>query len=339
MASVANVALAAALPSTSAQRATQPLQVLNAWSRATAPGAAVGVVYFEVVNTGAADELSAIESPVAQSVAMHATTTVGGMMEMRPIASVAIPAAGRVVFGPGGLHAMLMELKQPLEVGDRVPLTLVFAHAGRVAAQAVVLGSGAMSAAAATQAQSTPDAEVSPSMAQARSASGYRLTAWPAHAQTPDFTLVDAAGHPRTLKDFRGRVVVIFFGFVHCPDACPAELFKLSLVMQQLGPQAEQVQVLFITLDPARDTRKVLKGYVTAFDSRFAGLTGSAAQIDQAARNFYVVYARVGSGADYTIDHSTSTFLIDATGRLRLIGATTTSVADYAHDLALLATE
>jgi len=92
-------------------------------------------------------------------------------------------------------------------------------------------------------------------------------------------------------------------------------------------------------LDPQRDTQALLKTYVTAFDPRFIGLSGTAAQIDRAAGNFYVEYARVGVGADYTIDHSTSTFVLDAAGRLRLVGAMNTSVGDYAHDLAALAAE
>jgi protein SCO1/2 len=169
--------------------------------------------------------------------------------------------------------------------------------------------------------------------------SGYRLAAWPPRAASPDFNLVDFDGRPRTLADYRGRVLVIFFGFVHCPDACPAELFKLGLVMNQLGPAARHIQVLFVTLDPQRDTRALLKSYVTAFDPRFIGLSGTVTQIDRAASSFHVEYARVGVGADYTIDHSTSTFVLDATGRLRLVGATNTSIGDFTHDLAALAAE
>ena len=321
---------------------TPTVAVRNAWSRATAPGAPVGVAYFEIVNTGAGDELLGIESPAAARVEMHATTTVNGMMEMRATATVEIPAAGHVAFAPGGLHAMLMELKQPLVEGARIPLTLVFRHAGRVAVQAVVEGPGAMTA--------PPDAPTAgrarigvPAAAAAAppSATGaaYRLTVWPPHAATPGFALVDAAGRSRTLADYRGRVVVLFFGFVHCPDVCPAELFKLGLVMKQLGPAAAHVQVLFVTLDPDRDTREVLKSYVTAFDPGFVGLTGSTAQIERAAGSFFVDYARVPAGTDYTIDHSTSTFVVDRAGRLRLVGTATAGVGDYSHDLALLIAE
>ena len=173
--------------------------------------------------------------------------------------------------------------------------------------------------------------------ASAALADDYRLTAWPLHAESPQFNLKDAGGRPRSLADFRGRVVVVFFGFVHCPDACPTELFKLALVMKQLGAVGDRIQVLFITLDPERDTPAVLKSYVSAFDPRFVALTGTNLEIDAAAASFFVQYAKVGSGADYSIDHSTSTYVIDPAGRLRLIGGMKTTAGDYAHDLSLLA--
>jgi protein SCO1/2 len=166
-----------------------------------------------------------------------------------------------------------------------------------------------------------------------------RLAVWPQGAGSPAFELVDTEGVPRTLHDYRGHIVVIFFGFLHCPDACPAGLFKLALVMKQLGQVAAQVQVLFITLDPERDTPPSLRSYVSAFDPRFIGLTGTSAQIDQAAGDFNVQYARVPSGNDYTIDHSTGIFVFDGGGRLRLIGTTNSAVADFVHGIAALAAE
>ena len=166
-----------------------------------------------------------------------------------------------------------------------------------------------------------------------------RLAAWPQGAASPAFKLVDTEGVPRTLRDYRGHVVVIFFGFLHCPDACPAGLLKLAQVMKQLGPVATRVQVLFITLDPERDTPASLKRYVSAFNPQFIGLTGTSAQVDQAASDFNVQYARVPSGNDYTIDHSTAIFIFDDAGRLRRIGAANSPVADFARDITALATE
>jgi protein SCO1/2 len=166
-----------------------------------------------------------------------------------------------------------------------------------------------------------------------------RLAVWPQEAGSPAFELIDTEGVPRTLRDYRGHIVVIFFGFLHCPDACPAGLFKLALVMKQLGQVAAQVQVLFITLDPERDTPPSLKSYVSAFDPRFIGLTGTSAQIDQVASGFNVQYARVPVGNDYTIDHSTGIFIFDRDGRLRLIGTTSSPMADFVHEIAALAAE
>ena len=118
--------------------------VTRAWSRATVPGASVGAAYFEIVNSGPPDVLVAVESPVAKHVEMHSMTMKAGMMQMRPVPSVDLPAKGRVVFAPEGLHAMLIDLTRPLREGGRVPLTLVFRHAGRVPVSAVVQGPGAM---------------------------------------------------------------------------------------------------------------------------------------------------------------------------------------------------
>ena len=163
-----------------------------------------------------------------------------------------------------------------------------------------------------------------------------RLAVWPQGAGSPAFELLDTEGAPRTLHDYRGQIVVVFFGFLHCPDACPAGLFKLAQVMKQLGPVATHVQVLFVTLDPERDTPPALKRYVAAFDPRFIGLTGTSAQIDQAASSFNVQYARVPLGNDYTIDHSTGIFIFDGVGRLRLIGTTNSPVTDFVHDITAL---
>jgi protein SCO1/2 len=282
-------------------------------------------VYFEVINAGTADTLLAIECPAAEHAEMHATARADGIMKMRPVASVDIPAGGRLSFQPGGLHAMLIGIKQPLTEGGRLPVTLVFRRAGKLRFEAAIQGLGT--------GDPPPATAVLPPQAD------FRLAVWPQRAESPALRLFDFDGRPRQLADYRGRVLVIFFGFVRCPDACPAELFKLALAMKRLGPVSEHMQVLFVTLDPERDTPQVLKSYVTAFDPRFVGLTGSTADIDRAAMSFYVEYARVARGADYSIDHSTSTFVLDAHGRLRLVGTLDTTVDDWVHDLGLVAAE
>jgi protein SCO1/2 len=315
----------ARIPPAADPASSESIRVAGAWSRSTAPGASVGVVYFEVINSGPADTLLTIECPAAQRVEMHATTRADGIMKMRPVSSVDIPERGRVAFTPGGLHAMLIGIKQPLQEGGRLPLTLVFRRAGKLRLEAAIQGLGTM--------DPPPPAAVSPSPGD------FRLALWPQRAESPALRLLDFDGRPRQLADYRGRILVIFFGFVRCPDACPAELFKLALAMKRLGPLSEHVQVLFVTLDPERDSPQVLKSYVTAFDPRFVGLTGSTADIDRAATSFYVEYARVARGADYSIDHSTSTFVLDARGRLRLIGTLDTTVDDWVHDLGLVSAE
>lgn len=315
----------AGVPPAGDSASTGSISVTGAWSRATAPGASVGVVYFEVSNAGPADTLLTIECPAAEHVEMHATTRADGIMKMRPVPSVDVAAGGRLSFQPGGLHAMLIGLKQPLQEGGRLSVTLVFRRAGKLRLEAAIQGLGTVNAPQATAVPSVP--------------ADFRLAVWPQGTESPVLRLVDFAGRPRELADYRGRVLVIFFGFVRCPDACPAELFKLALAMKRLGPLSEHVQVLFVTLDPERDTPQVLKSYLSAFDPRFVGLTGSTADIDRAAASFYVEYARVGRGADYSIDHSTSTFVLDAHGRLRLVGTLETSIEDWVHDLSLVAAE
>ena len=161
----------------------------------------------------------------------------------------------------------------------------------------------------------------------------FRLITVPPGPDLSDLRLVDYDGRPRSLADYRAQVLVIYFGYVHCPDTCPAELFKLAQVMKRLGPVSKRVQVLFITLDPERDTPQVLKGYVRAFDPDFIGLTGTAAQIGKAAASFNIRYAKVPLGNDYTLEHSSETFVLDVPGGRGLIGSPATSIDDFAHDI------
>ena len=108
-----------------------------------------------------------------------------------------------------------------------------------------------------------------------------------------DFKLIDHNGQPRSLADFRGKVLVVFFGFTHCPDVCPTTLAELARALKQLGPDAQRVQVVMITVDPQRDTPEVLKPYVTALDPSFLGLTGDPQAIADPAREFKVFYQKL----------------------------------------------
>lgn len=135
-----------------------------------------------------------------------------------------------------------------------------------------------------------------------------------------DFSLTDPAGKTRRLSDFKGKVVIVFFGYTQCPDVCPTTLGALREVMKKLDKQAEQVQVLFITLDPERDTPALLTQYVPAFYPTFLGLRGDPATIAATARAFKVYYKKQpGTTADsYSIDHATGSYVYDPRGRLRL---------------------
>ena len=132
-----------------------------------------------------------------------------------------------------------------------------------------------------------------------------------------DFALVDANGTPRTLADWRGKAVVVFFGYTQCPDVCPTTLATLSETMKLLGPDADRVQVLFVTVDPDRDTAELLRQYVPAFDPRFVGLRGDTAQTEAVAKEFRIIFQKVpGSTPEtYTVDHSAGLFLFDPAGR------------------------
>lgn len=135
-----------------------------------------------------------------------------------------------------------------------------------------------------------------------------------------DFRLSDPTGKPRTLADFQGKAVLMFFGFTHCPDVCPTTLADAAKVVKSLGPRGDRVQVLFVTLDPKRDTPKVLAEYVPAFHPSFLGLYGDEATTRKTAKDFRVFFEqRPGSTPDnYSIDHTAGTLVFDPQGRLRL---------------------
>jgi cytochrome oxidase Cu insertion factor (SCO1/SenC/PrrC family) len=129
------------------------------------------------------------------------------------------------------------------------------------------------------------------------------------------FALTDQNGAHRTDADFRGKIMLVYFGFTYCPDICPTDLQQMGLAVDRLGPDGEQVQPIFITVDPERDTAEQLKDYMPMFHPRFVGLTGDAAAINDAARAYRVYYAKVDLGkADYTVDHSAFIYMIGRNG-------------------------
>jgi protein SCO1/2 len=145
--------------------------------------------------------------------------------------------------------------------------------------------------------------------------------------------LTDHNGKPRHLEDFRGKAVVLFFGFTHCPDICPTTLAETAAAVKKLGADADRVQVLFITVDPERDTPEALAKYVTAFDPRFLGLRGDAQATQRAAKEFKVFYEKRKSGESYSMDHSGQSYVIDPEGRLRLLVRPDRIAEDLSDDL------
>ena len=152
------------------------------------------------------------------------------------------------------------------------------------------------------------------------------------------FKLTDHLGKPRSLSDFKGKIVVLFFGYTHCPEACPNTLMELARVMKLLGPEADKVQVLFITLDPERDTQAILSQYMPAFNPKFIGLYGTQEQTMETAKEYHIFYNKEPgkTPSNYTLSHSTGTYIYDQSGRLRLHASYGLGADALAHDIKLL---
>ena len=153
-----------------------------------------------------------------------------------------------------------------------------------------------------------------------------------------DFRLTDHNGRPHRLADFRGKAVMLFFGYTHCPDACPTTLAKIAQAVERLGKDGKRVQGLFVTLDPRRDTQDVLAQYVPAFHPSFIGLRGSEAEVARTAQDFKVFFAlqRPDESGFYTVDHTAAIFAFDPQGRLRLHINAASDPDAIVHDLRLL---
>jgi protein SCO1/2 len=156
-----------------------------------------------------------------------------------------------------------------------------------------------------------------------------------------ELALIAHDGKPRSLADFRDKVAVLFFGYTHCPDICPTTLVDMAAVMKRLGTDAARVQVLFVTVDPERDTPEILAKYVPAFDSSFIGLSGDAAATQRVAKEFKIFYDKRAGGApgSYTVDHSGQSYVLDTQGRLRLLVRHDRIAQDLAEDLRTLLKE
>lgn len=153
-----------------------------------------------------------------------------------------------------------------------------------------------------------------------------------------DFRLTDHSGKVRTLADFRGKLVALFFGYTHCPDVCPTTLSDFAAAMRELGADGERVQVLFVTVDPERDTPALLARYVPSFNPTFLGMHADPATLAGLAKEFKVIYQKstIKGPADYLMDHSAGTYVFDAKGMLRLHMTYGTGPKAIAQDLRTL---
>jgi protein SCO1 len=172
-------------------------------------------------------------------------------------------------------------------------------------------------------------------------AQNWELTDISGHLPDLDFVLSGDQGAPVSAADLRGKIVLLYFGYTHCPDVCPLALTHLHVVMHRLGALAEDVRIAFVSLDPARDTPQLLHQYVNAFDSRAIGLTGSEAELRELTREYRVVSSRQPPDADgnYEVNHSSAVFVFDRQGHARLLSTTADKMDELTHDLKLLIKE
>ncbi len=156
-------------------------------------------------------------------------------------------------------------------------------------------------------------------------------------AYARDFALTDHQGRPRTLADYKGKVVIVFFGYTQCPDVCPTTMSEIAAVKAALGADGERVQGLFISVDPERDTASILKDYMSGFDKSFVALRGTPEQTQAVAKEFKIYYARVPTkSGSYLMDHSAGSYVYDPQGRVRLFVRYGGSAADLTSDLKVL---
>ena len=154
--------------------------------------------------------------------------------------------------------------------------------------------------------------------------------------EAPDFSVRGSDGAPLVLSHYRGKVVVLAFGYTSCPNVCPVTLAVLAQAHRKLGAQGSQVQVIYITVDPERDSAERLRQYLAAFDSTFVGGTGTAMQMAEVRRSYGVTAEKVGTGKDYAVAHSSFVYLITREGKLRALMPFGHKADDYVHDISLL---
>jgi protein SCO1 len=163
----------------------------------------------------------------------------------------------------------------------------------------------------------------------------WQLTNITGHMPDLSFKLTDDSGKAVTEADYRGHVALLYFGYTHCPDVCPLTLAHLHVVMQQLGTAADQVRILFVSVDPTRDTPAVLHGYVKAFDEHAVGLTGPAGDIEALSKRYRAAFTREPGKSDgsYDVSHSSGIYVFDGEGKARVLATPADPQEKLVHDL------
>lgn len=166
----------------------------------------------------------------------------------------------------------------------------------------------------------------------------FRLTDLTGHMPQLEFNLTSDENRPVSAADYRGKVVLLFFGYTHCPDVCPLTMAQLHVVMQKLGAQADGARILFVSVDPTRDTPAVLHGYVNAFDKHAIGLTGTPRAVEALVKRYRSAFTREPSGKDgnYEVSHSSAIYVFDRDGNPRVLYTPADKQEDLVHDLQLL---
>ncbi len=150
-----------------------------------------------------------------------------------------------------------------------------------------------------------------------------------------EFNLTNDLGQKVTAQTYKGKVVLLYFGYTHCPDVCPTTMQLMSNVVQQLGPEANDVRILFVSVDPKRDSNTILKAYTQAFSPNAIGLTGTMKQIDAITRRYRVAfsYGKPDVQGNYVVDHSAGVYIFGRSGRIHLLGSDSNPPTAWVHDL------
>jgi protein SCO1/2 len=273
--------------------ADQPRGVVasDAWSGESNPAWNTAAAYLTLTNTGdRAIALTNVATSAAKSVELHEMKEENGMMSMRQLDRIAVAPGETRKLAPGGTHLMLIDTTRPLRNGETIALTLTFDDGS-------------------TQTIETP---VRTSVATAAPGRRAQPAETSVPTQKPEFTLTDHHGRPFRSASLRGKPALLFFGYTHCPDACPTMMSRLARAYREAGAEAREIPTLFVSVDP-RDTPAILQqylGYFSAVPAR--GLTGTRAQIDRTVAQFGGQYEIRGS----LVDHTLWIYLLDRDGRI-----------------------